>query len=200
MLLLRLASVADLPSPADLARLARGEAGGMATVPLRRMTPVPAAAPPPATSLHRSATPLATAPRPEPAEPVAAAAPAPTRAEPADFAAFVARLRDGGEAPLAAWLQQSAHLIRFEPGRLELRFDPGVPADVAGRVGEAAARVLGRRWLVILAAAQGEATLAEQSAAAKRARMAELAQDPALLEVMAAFPGAQLVDIRRRAE
>jgi DNA polymerase-3 subunit gamma/tau len=75
-----------------------------------------------------------------------------------------------------------------------------VPADVAGRIGEAAARVLGRRWLVVLAAAQGEATLADQSAAAKRARMAELARDPGLLEVMAAFPGTQLVDIRRRAE
>ncbi|MGD9507132.1 MAG: DNA polymerase III subunit gamma/tau [Geminicoccaceae bacterium] len=199
MLLLRLASVADLPSPADLARLARGEAGGMATVPLRRMTPA-APGPSPAPSVHRSATPLATAPRPEPAEPVAVAAPVPARAEPADFPTFVARLRDGGEAPLAAWLQQSAHLIRFEPGRLELRFDAGVPADVAGRVGEAAARVLGRRWVVVLVAAQGEATLAEQSAAAKHARMAELAQDPVLLEVLAAFPGAQLVDIRRRAD
>ena len=91
-------------------------------------------------------------------------------------------------------------MIRFESGRLELRFDAGVPADVAGRVGEAAARVLGRRWVVVLAAAQGEATLAEQAAAAKSARMAEIARDPALREVMTVFPGAQLVDIRPRPE
>ena len=192
MLLLRLASVADLPSPADLARLARGDGGSLTAMPLRRMTPPPA---PPPSVAHRPGSPLAAAPLPAP---YAAAMPAP--AEPADFPTFVARLREGGEAPLAAWLQQSAHLIRFEPGRLELRFDAGVPADVAGRIGEAAARVLGRRWVVVLAAAQGEATLSEQAAASKRARMAELAQDPALLEVMAAFPGAELVDIRRRAE
>ena len=193
MLLLRLASVADLPSPAELARLARGDGGGLTPVPLRRMTPPPA--PPPTSAAHRAGSPLATAPLPAP---YAAATPAPV--EPSDFPTFVARLREGGEAPLAAWLQQSAHLIRFEPGRLELRFDAGVPADVAGRIGEAAARVLGRRWVVVLAAAQGEATLSEQAATSKRARMAELAQDPALLEVMAAFPGAELVDIRRRAE
>jgi hypothetical protein len=52
--------------------------------------------------------------------------------------------------------------------------------------------------MVIVGAQAGEATLAEQVAAGKRARMAELAQDPALQEVMAAFPGAALVDIRPR--
>ena len=129
------------------------------------------------------------------AQPALVAAP---EDEPADFAAFVARLRDGGEAPLAAWLSQSAHLIRFEPGRVELRFDAGVPTDVAGRIGEAAIRVLGRRWMVIVGGHAGEATLAEQAAAGKRARMAEIAQDPALQEVLAAFPGATLVDIRPR--
>ena len=41
-------------------------------------------------------------------------------------------------------------------------------------------------------------TLAEQTASAKQARMAEIAQDPALQEVLAAFPGATLVDIRPR--
>ena len=64
-----------------------------------------------------------------------------------------------------------------------------MPADVAGRLGEAAARVTGRRWIVVVGSAAGEPTLAEQAAAAKRARLAELAQDPALQEVLAAFPG-----------
>ena len=58
--------------------------------------------------------------------------------------------------------------------------------------------MLGRRWMVIVGSDAGEATLAEQAAAAKQARMAEIAQDPALQEVLAAFPGAALVDIRPR--
>jgi DNA polymerase-3 subunit gamma/tau len=191
MLLLRIACVAELPSPAELARLLRAGDGTPAVVPLpSRPAPVVAASPRP---VGGSARPVPVSVPTEPAEPVAAQA-----ADPAGFAEFVARLRDGGEAPLAAWLSQSAHLIRFEPGRLELRFDAGVPTDVAGRIGEAAMRVLGQRWMVILGGAEGEATLAAQAAAAKAARMAELARDPALQEVLAAFPGATLVDIRPR--
>jgi DNA polymerase III subunit gamma/tau len=101
---------------------------------------------------------------------------------------------------LAAWLFQSAHLIRFEPGRLELRFAPGVPTDVAGRLGEAASRVTGRRWIVVVGSDAGEPTLAAQASADKEARLVELADDPELRQVLAAFPGAALVDVRRRRE
>ncbi len=196
MLLLRIACVSDLPSPAELARLLReGDSGEAAPRPAR-----PGPVPVPAPGQWRQAAavqPLAAQPVAPPPMPVEAPAPQPS-GEPADFAEFVACLRDGGEAPLAAWLSQSAHLIRFERGRVELRFDPGVPTDVAGRVGEAAIRVLGRRWMVIVGAQAGETTLAEQAAAGKRARLAEIAQEPALQEVLAAFPGATLVDIRPR--
>ncbi|HEX6014248.1 MAG TPA: hypothetical protein VFY87_21110, partial [Geminicoccaceae bacterium] len=74
----------------------------------------------------------------------------------------------------------------------------GVPSDVVGRLGEAASRVTGRRWLVAVGGDQGEPTLADQAAARKRRRMAEVAGDPALQEVLAAFPGAALVDVRPR--
>jgi DNA polymerase-3 subunit gamma/tau len=188
MLLLRLACVSDLPSPAELARLLR-PADGHAPSP-SPLRPVPGSPP----ALRR---PAGASPQPAATLPIAAPVPA-SLTEPADFPDFVARLREGGEAPLAAWLQESAHLIRFEPGRLELRLADGVPTDVAGRVGEAATRVTGRRWVVIVGSAAGEATLAEQAATAKRARLAELASDPALQEVLAAFPGAALVDIRPR--
>ena len=152
MLLLRLACVSDLPSPAELARLLRGgDDAEPAGAPVRSTTP-----PVPAPGQWRQAAaaaqpvlaPLATS------QPIAVPTVVPAaRDEPADFAEFVALLRDGGEAPLAAWLTQSAHLIRFEPGRIELRFEAGVPADVAGRVGEAAIRVFGRRWMVIVGSA-----------------------------------------------
>ena len=52
--------------------------------------------------------------------------------------------------------------------------------------------------MIIVGSADGAATLAEQAAATKRARLAELAQDPALLEVLGVFPGAAIVDIRPR--
>ena len=195
MLLLRIACVSDLPSPAELARLLRRGDGAEPVAVPARAAPPPAPVPGTWRQAATLAQPIAARPIPAPPTPVEAAAPSD---EPADFAEFVARLRDGGEAPLAAWLSQSAHLIRFEPGRVELRFDAGVPTDVAGRIGEAAMRVLGRRWMVIVGAQAGETTLAEQAAARKRAKLDELAQDPTLKEVLAAFPGATLVDIRPR--
>ncbi len=192
MLLLRLACVSDLPSPAELARLLRQTdqpATGASTAPVP-----PPSDPRPAPWRATGVVAQAVAPIPAIAQP----APVATPDGPQSFAELVTSLRDGGAAPLAAWLSQSAHLIRFEPGRVELRFAAGVPADVAGRVGEAAARITGRRWVIIVGSAAGAATLAEQAAATKRARLAELAQDPALLEVLGVFPGAAIVDIRPR--
>jgi len=75
-----------------------------------------------------------------------------------------------------------------------------VPPDVAGRLSEAAGRVTGRRWMIVVGSAPGEPTLAEQAAATKRVRLTEVAADPALQELLAAFPGAALVDIRPRSE
>ena len=192
MLLLRLACVSDLPSPGELARLLRDgrDSGGP--------RPVAAAAPELLAMPRRPTGPAAV----QAARPVTGPDPAGVArgSEPTGLAGLVDRLREGGEAPLAAWLYQSAHLIRFEPGRLELRFAAGVPADVAGRLGEAALRVTGRRWMVVVGSAAGEPTLAAQASAAKEQRLVALADDPELRQVLAAYPGAALVDVRRRRE
>jgi DNA polymerase III subunit gamma/tau len=190
MLLLRLACVSDLPPPAELARLLRepgptsaGAPSQAPSAPSRVPAPVSAGATARVVSAVSEAEVASSAAKPP---------------DPQSFADLVACLREGGEAPLAAWLFQGAHLIRFEPGRLELRFAAGVPSDVVGRLGEAASRVTGRRWLVAVGSEPGEPTLAEQAAARKRRRLAEVAGDPALQEVLAAFPGAALVDVRPR--
>ena len=129
-----------------------------------------------------------------------AAPPVGNGAQPASFAELVALLRTGGAAPVAAWLQESAHLIRFEPGRLELRLAPGAPADLTHRLHEAAARLTGRRWVIVLGSERGAPTLGEQAKARKEARKAELARDPALAELLAAYPGARLADVREQAD
>jgi DNA polymerase-3 subunit gamma/tau len=185
MLLLRLACVSELPPPSELARLLRD--GQMPTSAPARFQP-------------------ASQPRPGPPAPVAVGAerlaPAPQAAPvgPRSFADLVDDLRRGGEAPLAAWLYQSAHVIRFEPGRLELRLANGAPSDLLSRLGEAAARVTGRRWLVALGGDPGEPTLAQQDTARKDARLTELRDWPEIQQVLEAFPGAHLHDVRPRSD
>jgi DNA polymerase-3 subunit gamma/tau len=193
MLLLRLACVSDLTSPAELARLWQASTAAPEAGPRPWAAPADTASP-----AWRPSASTATQPalsRPAPLEPSPAP---PAGMEPTTIAELVESLRDGGEAPLAAWLFQSAHLIRFDPGQIELRFAEGVPTDVAGRLGEAASRVTGRRWIVVVGSGAGEPTLAAQAAAGKEARLAELAADPELQAVLAAFPGAALVDVRPR--
>jgi DNA polymerase-3 subunit gamma/tau len=201
MLLLRLACVSDLPPPGELARLLRDGAGvgPAAPAPMAR-PPTPPAAPPrpplvPAPAGRAMGSAVARSPEPPPASPTRSAV---GMAEPRSFAELVAALREHGEAPLAAYVFQSAHLIRFEPGRLELRLASSVPPDTVNRLIEAATRLTGRRWIVALGSAQGEPTLAQQAAASKQARLAEVRRDPELQQVLSAFPGAEIVDIRPR--
>lgn len=180
MVVLRLACLAEVPPPGELARLLREAAG-------------PAMAGPP--SALAGPAHLASEARPSAGRARAAPAGAPDLA-PADFAGLVALLRRSGEGSLAAWLSEAAHLVRLEPGRLELRAQAGTPRDLPGRVAEALGRLTGRRWLVALSEAPGEPTLAEQAARARAARLDELGRSEPIRGLLELFPGARIVDIR----
>ncbi len=182
MVLVRLAYVAELPPPAELAR---------------QLAPDQDPVTPPA----RSARPAAAGTM---AFAIAEPAPAPfetperERAQPASFAEAVELFRHFGEPMLHGWLHQAAHLVHFEPGRIELRLGAGTPAGLSGRIAAALGRWTGRPWLVSVSAdgAPATPTLAEQAATAKRERIDALARDPRVRPVLESFPGARIVDVR----
>ncbi|MFO1036454.1 MAG: DNA polymerase III subunit gamma/tau [Geminicoccaceae bacterium] len=177
MLLMRIACISELPPPGELARLV---AGGRP--PERPRSSGPAFAPSGSAAPARAyAPPLAEAPAATP--------------DPQTFAELVDRLRQG-EPILSAWLHGSVHSIRFEPGRVELRPEPGAPADLAARLTEALQRLTGRRWLVAVGSAEGEPTLADVAEKHRLARMEALAQDPEVKAVLDLFPGSRIVDVR----
>ncbi len=182
MVLVRLAHIAELPPPVELARaLAAGR------------EPPPAVAKVPR-RIGAGATALAVA------EPAAAPfeAPAPERAEPASFAEAVDLFRRSGEPMLHSWLYEAARLVHFEPGRIELRLGTGSPDGLPGRIAAALSRWTGRPWLVSVAAdaAAAAPSLAEQAAAANRERIDALAHDPRVAPILESFPGARIVDVR----
>jgi DNA polymerase-3 subunit gamma/tau len=134
-----------------------------------------------------------------PAAPASAMQKAPEApVSPGSFAEAVALFERFGEPMLHGWLYQAAQLVRFEPGRIELRLAPGTPPDLPGRVAAALGRWSGRPWLVSLGGSDQPAapTLAEQDAAAKRACIDALAEDPRIKPVLQQFPGAAIVDVR----
>lgn len=201
MVLLRLSCLADLPPPAELARLLRAGTG----VAAPSFSAVPSARPEASAAfdLGGGRTPRAReAPAGRPpggAAARAAAAEAVVESPcevPTRFADLVALLRERGFAPLAGWLVEGVHLVRLEPGLLEFRARPGLPRDLPGQLAEALRTLTGRRWMVALSEAPGEPTLAEQAEAARARRIAELARTAPIKELLELFPGAEIVDVR----
>lgn len=115
---------------------------------------------------------------------------------PATFEAVVALFAERREALIQAQLETYAHVVRLEPGRLELRLDPGASADLANRVGQLLSEWTGQRWIISLSTAVGEKTLTEKREAAELDRFERARGLPLVLAVMSAFPGAEIVAVR----
>ena len=229
MVLLRLAAMGQLPTPGEVIKALRQQtspttrngAGSRPQAPTRPPAPPPVARiapleprpdpdPAPDQSAPRSAdqtlqrSPSLHTPKSGPAVGRdAAARPARRPAEPADFADLVRLLHAHGQPLLASYLKEGAHLIGFQKDRIALRLAPGLPRDISGRLSEALLELTGRRWLIALSPEGGDPSLAEQEALNRERLIAQVAEHQAVREVLDAFPGATIVDIRdapRRAD
>ncbi|HYF07316.1 MAG TPA: DNA polymerase III subunit gamma/tau, partial [Acetobacteraceae bacterium] len=180
MLLIRLAHVAELPTPGDLVKRLTASGAGNATG---------AAAPraPSGGGLRAVAGGGAVAD--------AVPAVAPERPQPASFREVVA-LANGVKPMLHAHLVHSVHLVRFAPGRIELRPRPDAPRDLAAQLADLLNERTGARWTISLSNAEGDPTLAEQARAADADRRATARSHPLVQAILAAFPGATIESVR----
>ena len=185
MVLIRLAHVADQPTPGEL---------------VRRLQAAPAQASSPSAPPSRPGGGGGTRAVGGGAPMVAIAAAVPVASSPAPmpatFEAVVALFAERREALIQAQLETYAHVVRLEPGRLELRLDPGASADLANRVGQLLSEWTGQRWIISLSTAAGEKTLTEKREAAELDRFERARGLPLVLAVMSAFPGAEIVAVR----
>ena len=197
MLLIRLSYAAELPSPADLvASLRDGAPAGGGAAPVPRGGGGGGAR---ASLVVASSAMTAAAPAP-----AAEVAPIPVvRAELADprgFREVVELFAAKREGILHGLLWNSAHLVRFDAGLIELRA-PDCPRDFAPKLMELLGKWTGRRWIITLGdKQQGEPTLAQQAASATAARRARAAEHPLVRSALEMFPGATLEAVRGPAE
>ena len=124
-----------------------------------------------------------------------AVAATPALANPQNFREVVA-LASGRRPMLHAHLVHSTHLVRFAPGRLELRVRPEVPRDFAAQLGTLLQETTGARWAIALSNTEGEPTLADQGRAADASRRDLARSHPLVQAVLAAFPGATIEEVR----
>ncbi|MBV9045533.1 MAG: hypothetical protein JO294_10445 [Alphaproteobacteria bacterium] len=97
-------------------------------------------------------------------------------------------------------LEHNVHLVRIEPGRLDIRPTPKAPTTLAGDLSQKLFALTGQRWSVSISREQGQPTLAEQKKATKAAHFERAAQEPLVREILDRFPGAEIMHIRALAE
>jgi DNA polymerase-3 subunit gamma/tau len=204
MVLVRIAYVADLPTPDEAIRMLETNGGGSA--PAIGSGAAPSVAPTGSPSMQPSAPrslpqrggggseaarPQMMAPSPEPqSAPVLRIA---------TFPELVALATEKRDLMTRAALEADVRLVKIEDGRLEVAMERSASRTLINDLSRKLEQWTGRRWTVIVSNAEGQPTLRSQNEAQKSQRERAAEADPRVQEVLARFPGAKVVEVRRLA-
>src|SRR5712691_4282488 len=95
-------------------------------------------------------------------------------------------------------LERDVRLVRFEDGKLEIALEAGAPKSLVHELSRKLAEWTGRRWLVVVSAAGGAPSLRSQLEAQRSELVRGVRADPLVQAVLSRFPGAEILDVRRR--
>jgi DNA polymerase-3 subunit gamma/tau len=204
MVLVRIAYVADMPTPDEAIRMIEQNGGTSAAVPTnapaRQTTSAPVASMPSSPSRSAAAPRASAEPsmRPQMAAPSPEVQAAPARRI-ASFPELVALAGEKRDLLTKAALEADVRLVRIEDGRLEVALERSAARTLMNDLSRKLEQWTGRRWTVIVSNEAGQPTLREQNEAARNQRERAAESDPRVQEVLARFPGAKLVEVRRLA-
>ena len=197
MLVIRLAHLANMPTPGDIVRrLANEEAdsGSLAgTQPSSAPSPspsMPAETAPPMARAAGDQAPPAAAPVPAPA-PAAKADPA-MPPQPTSLLDISDLAEENGDPMLAAHVRNHVRLVRMQPGLLDISLTEGAPESLAGDMARRLSDWTGQRWMVSLSDGPGGKTVAEDRRAAKQRQFEIIAETPLVKSITETFPGAAI--------
>ena len=111
---------------------------------------------------------------------------------PSDFASFVDRLEQIGRMRLGVQLRDHVGLVGYRSGQLALRPLKPLGPDFVRDVVAAAKEATGANWEITLVDSGGEPSLQEQARMAEERDRAAILDDPAIRELLSAFPDATL--------
>jgi DNA polymerase III subunit gamma/tau len=202
MVLVRIAYVADMPTPDEAIRMIEQNGGAspvVAATTAARSAPAPTAS----ASAHAPQR-MSTGARAEAtARPQAMASVQEAQSEPAralrSFPELVALASEKRDLMTKGALEADVRLVRFEDGRLEIALEPNAQRTLVNDLSRKLEQWTGRRWTVIVSNATGQPTLREQNLVAKGQREAAAEADPRVKEVLARFPGSKVIEVRQLA-
>jgi DNA polymerase-3 subunit gamma/tau len=205
MVLVRIAYVADLPTPDEAIRMIEQNGG---TPPLASASTAPrspAAAPsqplqaaPLPRSSPASRSGLEPVMRPPMVAPSSEAQAVPVRRI-TTFTELVALAAEKRDLLTKAALEADVRLVRLEDGRLEVALERSAARTLINDLSRKLEQWTGRRWTVIVSNEAGQPTLRAQNEVAKNQRERAAESDPRIQEVLARFPGAKVVEVRKLA-
>src|SRR5262249_31810332 len=199
MVLGRIAYAADLPTPGEGVR-ARDDNGAAAPAPAPAAAHSPGAPPPrlpaapgpgpPRAAFARSSEPIARLPETQPSPPTLVVA----RFE--DLIALAAQKRD---LSVKLALERDVRLVRCEDGRLEIGLERSAAKTLVNDLARKFSQWTNRRWMVVVSAEEGQPTIRSQSDARQAELKTGVRAEPLVQAVLARFPGAEIVDVRKGA-
>jgi DNA polymerase-3 subunit gamma/tau len=206
MVLVRIAYVADMPTPDEAIRMIEQNGGGASAAIAGNAAPRSAPAFP-ASSMQSSPPRAASAPRsgaeasarPQMTAPVSDAQSAPAALRITGFPELVALAGEKRDLLTKAALEADVRLVRIEDGRLEVALERSASRTLINDLSRKLEQWTGRRWTVIVSNEAGQATLRSQNQVQKDQRERAAESDPRVQEVLARFPGAKVVEVRKLA-
>jgi DNA polymerase III subunit gamma/tau len=209
MVLVRIAYVADMPTPDEAIRMIEQNgalspsASGNASP---RSAPAASASSVPVSSVQTSAVRQSGAPRasaeasvrPQMIAPSTEIQSAPARRI-TNFPELVALAAEKRDLLTKAALEADVRLVRIEDGRLEVALERSAARTLINDLSRKLEQWTGRRWTVIVSNEAGQPTLRSQNEAVRDMRERAAESDPRVQEVLARFPGAKVVEVRKLA-
>jgi DNA polymerase-3 subunit gamma/tau len=204
MVLVRIAYVADMPTPDEAIRMLDPNSG---TSPIVTSSAAPRSAPAPVASMSSSSARANSAPRsgaeasarPQMIAPTLDVQNAPAALRITSFPALVALAGEKRDLLTKAALEADVRLVRIEDGRLEVALERSAARTLINDLSRKLEQWTGRRWTVIVSNEAGQSTLREQNEVQKNQRERAAEADPRVKEVLARFPGAKVVEVRKLA-
>jgi DNA polymerase-3 subunit gamma/tau len=209
MVLVRIAYVADMPTPDEAIRMIEQNGGSSPALngnaPPRSASAASASSAAgssmPASPARQSGVPRANAEasaRPQMMAPPAEVCSAPALRI-ASFPELVALAAEKRDLLTKAALEADVRLVRIEDGRLEVALERSAARTLINDLSRKLEQWTGRRWTVIVSNEAGQPTLRSQNEAARDQRERAAESDPRVQEVLARFPGAKVVEVRKLA-
>ena len=204
MVLVRIAYVADLPTPDEAIRMLDQNGGGTPVVSgnaaLARTAPA-------APVSQMSAAPMRTPASPRSGAEASArpqiAPAAQTESAPVlrinSFPQLVALAGEKRDLLTKAAMEADMRLVRFEDGRLEVALERSAARGLVNDLSRKLELWTGRRWTVVISNETGQPTLRSQNEQARNEHARAAEADPRVQEVLARFPGAKVIEVRRLA-